>query len=319
MSRFSFVLTMFAAACVATSTFAGAAPPPDSVQITPTTPGNTPTAPVAPANAPNAQTAPAAAPPEQIIPAAGITADELAAWLRAENFTVAAETLAPDIPHMLKTYLVTSVDGVKFVIFFFDCTGDRCSSLQFRAFWTPSKLTIDQINQWNEKTRWIKAILETDQNDCSAEMDVILDGSSYRTIANWVATWDSGLVAFATVNSTGMLVARNEKTVLPGLVVGRTTYGDVVSAAGRPSSDRRTATGERIVRYSFERLRSHLNGAGGAATHLVGRDAEGSTATLTFDPAGVLLAYGSGAADMRSGAGVKSQNENSIVRVNYAN
>jgi len=101
-------------------------------------------------------------------------------------------------------------------------------------------------------------------------------------------------------------------------VVGRTTYNDIVSVAGRPRSDIETAEGGRTVRYPFEALRSYVNGSGATIARLVGRDAGAATATLTFDRAGVLLAYSSG----RTGAVVSAKgasNDNAKVRPKAGN
>ncbi len=230
------------------------------------------------------------------LPAGGITQAELGIWLGEHGNPVSIGSLQqqPD-PGMLNTYTATNAGGLNYVVFFHDCMKARCATLLISAAVIPCTLTLDQINQWNANRRWLKATYVADQKACTGEMDVVADGVSYEYLGAMFGTWEHILMEYVRYTGTGTLVASNAslpegRAVLPGLVLGKTTYADVLSANGQPKSDETLAQGGHVVRYPFEVLRAHESGA--VVSPLVGRDSQGSLAVLTFDAAGVLQAYG---------------------------
>lgn len=65
--------------------------------------------------------------------------------------------------------------GNKFVIFFYGCTKNRdCTTLQFYAGWTGPKISLDQINKWNNDKRFSRAIIDKD-GDPVIKQDLDLD------------------------------------------------------------------------------------------------------------------------------------------------
>ena len=230
------------------------------------------------------------------IPAGGITQDELAAWMREHGAPITVNSLPQPDPSILGTYLSTSSNGLGYSVYLHDCKAGRCATLLIVGAAGPCTLTLDQINQWNSQRRWLRAFYKADEQLCVGGMDVIAEGASYDNLSVSFGTWEHILIDYIRFASTGSLVASNGRegrAVLPGLVLGKTTYADVLSANGQPRSDEQLAQGGHVVRYPFEALRAHESGA--IVSPLVGRDSAGSLAVLTFDAAGILQAYGAAA------------------------
>ena len=93
----------------------------------------------------------------------------------------------------------SSVSGTNFVVFFYNCTGNRdCATVQFHsAFDMPTPLTLDLINEWNRSQRFGRAYLDK-ENDPTIEMDVDLDdgGLSRALFEDNLEFWASVLGKF---------------------------------------------------------------------------------------------------------------------------
>jgi Putative bacterial sensory transduction regulator len=65
--------------------------------------------------------------------------------------------------------------GNKFVVFFYGCTKNRdCTTLQFYAGWSGPKVSLEQINKWNNDKRFSRALLDKD-GDPVIKQDLDLD------------------------------------------------------------------------------------------------------------------------------------------------
>lgn len=114
------------------------------------------------------------------LPAGGLTLDETAAWLQGKGFP--SERIAETGGG---AHLRVMVDGTKVGVYMFDCSGDRCGSLQFSAGWaTHGKFDISQANRWNRDKRWCRGYYDS-VNDPWVERDVDLSpGGTYELLAD---------------------------------------------------------------------------------------------------------------------------------------
>jgi hypothetical protein len=91
----------------------------------------------------------------------------------------------------------SSSQGVDWTIFFYDCDGDRCKSIQFAiAFDTEDGVPLELVNRWNRDNRFAKAYLD-DENDPFLEYDVNLVGGVTRNnFADTLGLWEGLLGNF---------------------------------------------------------------------------------------------------------------------------
>jgi hypothetical protein len=101
-----------------------------------------------------------------------------------------------------KRILKTTLDGVNFDVYFFDCDAkdERCSSIQFAAGWSlSSSIDSTTLNAWNKEKRWMRAYLTGANSEALyGEMDIIVGPGSTETLDNYVATWKVALPQFKT-------------------------------------------------------------------------------------------------------------------------
>jgi|GEM_PF-871670 hypothetical protein len=84
------------------------------------------------------------------------------------------------------------IDGQKYTIHFYGClNGKDCDDIQFYTYWTGGRdATLDKINEWNRKTRFGKAYLDTD-GDTALEMTVNIDyGVSTKNLEDNFSWWN---------------------------------------------------------------------------------------------------------------------------------
>ena len=87
------------------------------------------------------------------IPDGGFTIEEMSAWLESEGYGVKFVTGESGRRH-----IETNSQGFPLNIFFGDCKGERCTSLELATgFSTGGKFDVSQINGWNYDNRWCRA------------------------------------------------------------------------------------------------------------------------------------------------------------------
>ena len=122
---------------------------------------------------------------------AGVTRQEVVAWLTGEGH---AANLHDDSSGT--SIVSSSIDGVNFDVYFYACTGERCTSIQFAAGWTPlAKATPDTVNAWNRDKRFLKAYLDK-SNNLWGEYDFDLTDAPYPQLHDALARFDSQVVDF---------------------------------------------------------------------------------------------------------------------------
>jgi len=139
--------------------------------------------------------APAAA---RDLPAGGMTATELAGWLRSDGYTAQVK---PDPTTPGDQIVSTRTDGIDVDIYLYDCSGEgdarRCTSMQYAAGWAASsKYNLERVNSWNRGNRYIKAYL-TASGGLFGEYDMdISPGGTYEMLNDELQNWRSVVVDF---------------------------------------------------------------------------------------------------------------------------
>jgi len=81
------------------------------------------------------------------------------------------------------------MDGIGYVVYFYGCdAGKNCKSIQIRAGWTDSSVTIDEVNAWNLEKRFSKAYLDAD-GDPVVEMSINMAGGLTAENFNDTIDW----------------------------------------------------------------------------------------------------------------------------------
>jgi len=90
------------------------------------------------------------------------------------------------------------VEGLKCVIFFYNCEHGRCRSFKYASgFSMKKKPSLAAVNAWNRERRFARAFLD-DEQDPHLQMDVDLDGGVTRThLVETLSTWRAVLTLFA--------------------------------------------------------------------------------------------------------------------------
>jgi hypothetical protein len=139
--------------------------------------------------------APAAAQP---LPQGGMTAHEIAAWLKRSG---APADVKPDTTTPGDQIVSTVTDGVDVDIYLYQCAGDgderRCQSIQYATGWAPrADLTAEKANAWNSSHRYIKAYL-TEKGSLYGEYDVdISPGGGFGLLDKSFDNWRTMLAEF---------------------------------------------------------------------------------------------------------------------------
>ena len=122
----------------------------------------------------------------------GVTYEEIAAWLKEKGMPATIQKDARG-----NQIVSTSVNGVKFGVYFFDCQNGKCGSVQFAAgFQRNNKTVLQRVNEWNRTKRWGRAYLD-DSNGIWVEMDNDLTpGGTYEILDDELATWKKVVEGF---------------------------------------------------------------------------------------------------------------------------
>jgi len=128
------------------------------------------------------------------LPAGGVTAQEVIEVLQAEGYRA-----QEDVDGVGDPMVRSATDGVNYNIYFYDCQGARCTSIQFgSAFDLSEPMTLDRINEWNRDMRFGRAYLDDEMNPI-LEMDVDLElGATTEQLESVIGTWAAVVPAFKT-------------------------------------------------------------------------------------------------------------------------
>ncbi|MEO9130011.1 MAG: YbjN domain-containing protein [Sphingomonas sp.] len=96
--------------------------------------------------------------------------------------------------------ITSGASGSKFVVLFYGCTSNRnCTSIQFYAGFSDSKMTVGDMNEWNKSKRFGHAYIDKDGDPC-IEMDLDLDsgGMSRALFQDNLSVWSDLVSRFKT-------------------------------------------------------------------------------------------------------------------------
>jgi hypothetical protein len=132
------------------------------------------------------------------LPPGGLTATELAAWLKGKGMPaqVKADPTTPG------DQIVSSAqDGVNFDLYLYDCSGNgdarRCTSMQYAAGWGAKPVfTADKANSWNSGNRYVRAYITSD-GALFGEYDLdVSPGGTFEMLDDTLENWQRGLARF---------------------------------------------------------------------------------------------------------------------------
>jgi Putative bacterial sensory transduction regulator len=121
----------------------------------------------------------------QDIPTGGLTMDEVITWLQSQNYSTQIVPDTDGTNHVRIFYR-----GLKLGVYRYDCSGDRCGSLQFSAGWAMhGRFDVSRMNEWNRNKRWCRGYFDR-ENDPWVEEDVDLTpGGTYELLNDSFATF----------------------------------------------------------------------------------------------------------------------------------
>jgi hypothetical protein len=132
------------------------------------------------------------------LPSGGMTATELAGWLRGSGYQAQVK---PDPTTAGDQIVSTSAEGIDVDIYLYDCHGDgdarRCTSMQYASGWAASSsYNLERVNSWNREKRYIKAYL-TASGGLFGEYDLdIAPGGTYEMLNDCFDNWRRNVVTF---------------------------------------------------------------------------------------------------------------------------
>ncbi|WP_178133883.1 YbjN domain-containing protein [Vineibacter terrae] len=146
--------------------------------------------------APMLAAAPASAQILGLVDDTGVNPQDLARLLQQWGYRAEVKTDQQGEPE-----IVSAVEGLTFVIFFYDCNKSakgKCLSYQFWAGFRDLNppVTLEKLNDWNEKQRW--TMCSTDgQGRVRVKMSVNPRGTDLeQNFKNWFNWWQRSLADF---------------------------------------------------------------------------------------------------------------------------
>jgi len=89
------------------------------------------------------------------------------------------------------------IDGNRYHVYFYGCkNGKGCTDIQFRACWSESETTLDDVNQWNRRKRFGKAYLDKDNDPCLELITNLAYGVSKENLDDTIDWWAIALKEF---------------------------------------------------------------------------------------------------------------------------
>lgn len=125
------------------------------------------------------------------LPEGGVTAGEVADVMRAMKLAVDRTTDSKGQPLIL-----SAISGRKFGVYFYQCEGGRCGSIQFSAgFEGAASVPMVKVMEWNRTKRFGRAFV--DGGTLFVEMDMDVErGATTEALANNLERWEAVVAQF---------------------------------------------------------------------------------------------------------------------------
>lgn len=112
------------------------------------------------------------------IPDAGLTVEELLAFVKSAGFDAKIEKTDQGEP-----YVSTNKDGINFDLDLYDCDKAKCRAIQFVAsFDMKEPLSADKANAWNLQKRYIRVYLDKNGDPIFAYDANLAPGGTYEAL-----------------------------------------------------------------------------------------------------------------------------------------
>jgi len=112
------------------------------------------------------------------IPAAGMTVEEVLAFVKSAGFDAKIEKTDDGEP-----YVTTSKDGINFDIDLYDCERGKCRAIQFLAsFDLKEPLSAAKANEWNMTKRYVRVYLDKTGDPVFAYDANVAPGGTYEAL-----------------------------------------------------------------------------------------------------------------------------------------
>lgn len=125
------------------------------------------------------------------IPNGGVTVEEMVRFLQNKGFKAEVKTGTSG------RYIASASSGVNFDVYFYDCRGSRCASVQFSSgFDLTNGTTLSVVNSWNREKRYLKAYMDS-ENDPYVQYDANTSPArTWEGLADDFGVWTSTLPMF---------------------------------------------------------------------------------------------------------------------------
>lgn len=112
------------------------------------------------------------------IPAAGLTVEEVAAFLKSAGYDAKIEKTDDGTP-----YVTSRASDINFDIDLYDCDAGRCRAIQFVAsFDLKAPLGADKANAWNLSKRYVRVYLDKSGDPIFAYDANVAPGGTYEAL-----------------------------------------------------------------------------------------------------------------------------------------
>lgn len=126
------------------------------------------------------------------VPEAGITYEEM-----AEVLSKAGLPATIDKDSNGARIVKSSVNGVNFDVYFYQCNQGRCGDIQFAAGWSNAKVAPARVNEWNRTKRFLRVYWKPG-NIIFAEHDARIQSGTTENIEASLGFWKVMLGEFKT-------------------------------------------------------------------------------------------------------------------------
>jgi len=138
-----------------------------------------------------------AAPTVQAATDPAVSIEAVRAWLISKGGDVSPVQREDDL-----TWISVNDDPLHWVVFFYDCAGDRCTTVQYSASFSNPTITQEMVNDWNRDHRFLKAYFLPAAADGEPtgviQHDVLIHSDDVEQLTETTALWLAMLPAFAT-------------------------------------------------------------------------------------------------------------------------